>query len=274
MAALGWPDADSSPVVMGIVNVTPDSFSDGGRFFDRQAAIEHGRRLAAEGAAILDVGGESTRPGADPVPVDEEFRRTIPVVSALTDDGHVVSIDTTKARIAAAAIDAGARMVNDVSAGRDDPDLLGVVAEADVDYVLMHRQGTPRTMQDDPTYDDVVEDVHAALAADLQRLEDVGVPRERVLVDPGIGFGKTLAHNWALIGAVTRFTELGRPVLIGASRKSFLRELPGAAEADGRLAASVAVAAEVVRQGAAVVRAHDVAATVQAVAVGHALRAR
>ena len=258
---------------MGIVNVTPDSFSDGGRFFDTRAAIDHGQQLAAEGAAILDIGGESTRPGADPVPVDEEFRRTIPVVTALADQGFTVSIDTTKARIAAAAIDAGAVIVNDVSAGRDDRELLDVVADSDVDYVLMHRQGTPRTMQDDPTYEDVVTEVHDALASDLDRLEQLGVARSRVIVDPGIGFGKTAAHNWQLLGAIDRLARLERPVLVGASRKSFLRELPGAQDIDGRLAASIAVASEVVRQGAAIVRVHDVAQTVQAIGVGLALRA-
>ena len=273
MGAIGWPDTGSPPAVMGIVNVTPDSFSDGGRFFDTRAAIDHGQQLAAEGAAILDIGGESTRPGADPVPVDEEFRRTIPVVTALADQGFTVSIDTTKARIAAAAIDAGAVIVNDVSAGRDDRELLDVVADSDVDYVLMHRQGTPRTMQDDPTYEDVVTEVHDALASDLDRLEQLGVARSRVIVDPGIGFGKTAAHNWQLLGAIDRLARLERPVLVGASRKSFLRELPGAQDIDGRLAASIAVASEVVRQGAAIVRVHDVAQTVQAIGVGLALRA-
>jgi dihydropteroate synthase len=260
------------PLIMGIVNVTPDSFSDGGRFLDPDAAIAHGRRLAADGAAILDIGGESTRPYADPVPVDEEFRRTIPVVAALAAEGLTVSVDTTKARIAAAAIDAGAVMVNDVSAGRDDPDLLDVVAESDVEYVLMHRQGTTQTMQDNPTYGDVVEDVHAWLATELDRLEGIGIARDRVIVDPGIGFGKTIEHNLALLADTRRFTTLGRPVLVGASRKSFLRDLPGATEPDGRLPASVAVASEVVRQGAAIVRVHDVAETVQAIGVGKALR--
>jgi dihydropteroate synthase len=269
---VGWPEASSPPAVMGIVNVTPDSFSDGGRFLDPDAAIAHGRRLAADGAAILDIGGESTRPYADPVPVDEEFRRTIPVVAALAAEGLTVSVDTTKARIAAAAIDAGAVMVNDVSAGRDDPDLLDVVAESDVEYVLMHRQGTTQTMQDNPTYSDVVDDVHAWLATELDRLEEIGIDRGRVIIDPGIGFGKTIEHNLALLGDTRRFTTLGRPVLVGASRKSFLRDLPGATEPDGRLPASVAIASEVVRQGAAIVRVHDVAETVQAIGVGAALR--
>jgi dihydropteroate synthase len=163
-------------------------------------------------------------------------------------------------------------MVNDVSAGHDDPDLLDVVAESDVEYVLMHRQGTPQTMQDDPTYADVVEDVHAWLVTELDRLEEIGIDRGRVIVDPGIGFGKTIEHNLALLADTRRFTTLGRPVLVGASRKSFLRDLPGATEPDGRLPASVAVASEVVRQGAAIVRVHDVAETVQAIGVGAAMR--
>ncbi len=265
------------PAVMGIVNTTPDSFSDAGLAFavdgDPGPAIAHGRALVAAGAAIIDVGGESTRPGAAGVDAATERSRVVPVVEALAADGVVVSIDTTKAAVAAAALDAGAMIVNDVSAGRLDPDLLPLVVERDVPYVLMHMQGTPRTMQAAPAYDDVVADVMGFLAERLGTLVDAGLAMDRIAVDPGIGFGKTVEHNLDLLRAVDRFAALA-PVLVGVSRKSFLGAITGVDEPRARDPASAAVAALAVAGGACVVRAHEVAATRQAVAVGRAMGAR
>src|SRR3954463_7631875 len=198
---------------MGVVNVTPDSFSDGGAFDDPAAAIAHGRRLAAEGAAILDIGGESTRPRADPVPVEEELRRVIPVVEGLA--GARISIDTMKLAVAKAAVEAGASYVNDVTAFRNDPDLAGFVADRDADCCLMHMLGEPRTMQSDPRYDDVVDDVKAFLEERMGAAVRAGVPEERIQLDPGIGFGKTLAHNLELLRRIDEIVALGRPVVIG-----------------------------------------------------------
>lgn len=261
------------PVVMGVVNVTPDSFSDGGRFADEDAAVAHGQELLDEGADLLDVGGESTRPGAEAVDADTELARVLPVVRRLAEAGATVSIDTTKARVAAEAVAAGAAMVNDVSAGRLDDDLHTTVARLGVPYVLTHMQGTPRTMQDDPTYDDVVADVFDFLAEHLQRLEDLGVARDMVLVDPGIGFGKTTEHNLRLLAELRQFTSLGRPVAVGASRKRFIGELTGVDTPAERVAGSTAAAAVAVANGATMVRVHDVAATVEAVRVAAAVRA-
>ncbi len=263
-----WLDATERPLVMGIVNVTPDSFSDGGTAYDPAEhpgrALEHARALVAAGADLVDVGGESTRPGADPVSEDEELARVVPVVEALA--GEVaVSIDTTKAAVARAAVDAGAVLVNDVSAGALDDDLLGTVADLGVGYVLMHMRGTPRTMQQDPRYGDVVAEVYEFLWRGRQRLQRAGIDLEQVVVDPGIGFGKTAGHNHALLAGVRQLTALGSPVLVGTSRKSFLAaDTPGAAPAD-RVAASVATATAAVLRGAAMVRVHDVAETRQAV---------
>ncbi len=265
------------PGVMGIVNTTPDSFSDAGLAFavdgDPTPAITHGRALVAAGADLIDVGGESTRPGAAAVDAATEMARVVPVVAALASDGVVVSIDTTKAVVAEAALDAGASIVNDVSAGRFDPDLLPLVVERDVPYVLMHMQGTPRTMQAAPVYDDVVADVAAFLADRLADLVDAGLSLGRIAIDPGIGFGKTTAHNLDLLAAVDRFAALA-PVVVGASRKSFLGHLSGVDEPRERDPASAAVAALAVARGASVVRAHEVAATRQAVAVGGAFATR
>jgi dihydropteroate synthase len=262
--------------VMGIVNVTPDSFSDGGAAYAPAThptpAIEHARALLAAGADLLDVGGESTRPGADPVPVDEELRRVIPVIEVLAGDGTIVSVDTTKARVAREAVAAGAAFVNDVSAGSLDEDLIPTVAELGVPYVLMHMRGTPRTMQDDPRYDDVVAEVYEYLAAGLDRLAVAGIPPGRVLVDPGIGFGKSAEHNLALLRSLRQFTGLGRPVVIGTSRKSFIGKVTGVAEPAGRVAGSVATAVLAAAAGAGVVRVHDVAETRQALAMVAALR--
>lgn len=266
----------SRPAVMGIVNTTPDSFSDAGLAFavdgDPGPAITHGRALVAAGAAIVDIGGESTRPGAAAVDAATERSRVVPVVEALAAEGVVVSIDTTKAEVAAAALDAGAMIVNDVSAGRFDPDLLPLVVERDVPYVLMHMQGTPRTMQAAPVYDDVVADVMGFLAERLGALVEAGLALDRVVVDPGIGFGKTVQHNLALLRAVDRFASLA-PVLVGVSRKSFLGTITGVDEPRDLDPASAAVAALAVARGASVVRAHEVAATRQAVAVGCAMGA-
>jgi dihydropteroate synthase len=267
----------SRVVVMGVVNVTPDSFSDGGLAYDPDdhpaSAIAAGRALAAEGADVVDVGGESTRPGSEPVDVEVELARVVPVVEALAADGIVVSIDTTKARVAREAIAAGARLVNDVSAGAFDPELVGVVAEHDVGYVLMHLRGTPATMQVDPTYDDVARDVHDELAAGLERLAAAGVARHRTIVDPGIGFGKTVEHNLRLLAAMDRFAALGRPVLVGASRKSFLGAVTGVGEPRDRLAGSLAAGLSAAARGARILRVHDVAATCEALAVAAAIDA-
>ncbi len=270
-AALG---VDRAPAVMGIVNVTPDSFSDGGVAYDPSAhpapAIAHARSQIAAGAAILDIGGESTRPGADPVDADEELRRVLPVIEAVADE-VAVSIDTTKADVARQAIAAGAAMVNDVSAGRLDPAMLATVAELDVPYVLMHMQGDPATMQRDPTYDDVVAEVYEFLADGLARAAEAGVARDRIMVDPGIGFGKSLDHNLALLRGLRQFCGLGCPVLVGVSRKSMIGTLTGVGDPGERVHGSVATAALVARAGAAAIRVHDVDATRQALAVATAL---
>src|SRR3954447_6772696 len=225
-----------APVIMGIVNVTPDSFSDGGLFLDAGAAVEHGRRLATEGAAILDIGGESTRPGSDAVPEDEELRRVLPVVEQLAGGEARVSIDTTKAVVARAALEAGATIVNDVSALRFDPELPAVVADAGADCCLMHMLGEPRTMQDDPRYDDVVSDVKAFLEERLAFAVGQGIAEERVWLDPGIGFGKTVEHNLELLRRLDELAALGRPLVIGTSRKSFLGRLTGREVAAERVA--------------------------------------
>ena len=254
---------------MGIVNVTPDSFSDGGRFLDPAAAIAHGEELAVEGADVLDVGGESTRPGAAEVGVEEELARVLPVVEALAGSGHRVSIDTSKAAVAERALAAGATIVNDVTA-LADPGMASVCAAAEAGLVLMHMKGTPRTMQDDPTYADVLAEVRDFLARRLTAAVEAGVSEERVWLDPGIGFGKTVAHNLELIDRLGELRELGRPVVLGASRKTFLGKLTGR-EVDDRLPASLAVAVLGVARGAHVLRVHDVAATRDAIAVTEAV---
>jgi len=263
------------PLVMGVLNVTPDSFSDGGGSYDPHdhpaTAIAAGHELAAAGADLVDVGGESTRPGAPPVGVDEESARVLPVVSALASAGIVVSIDTTKAAVARAAVEAGAAMVNDVSAGALDEELLPTVAGLAVPYVLTHMQGTPRTMQEAPTYGDVVGDVFDALAGSLDELRALGMGDESVVVDPGIGFGKTVEHNLLLLRRIRDLTSLGRPVMVGTSRKAFIGRLTGTTEASDRLEGSIVTAALAVTNGATFVRAHDVQATVRALRVAHAV---
>ena len=263
-----------APLIMGVVNVTPDSFSDGGLFLDADAAVEHGRRLASEGAAILDVGGESTRPGAEPVAEHEELRRVLPVVERLAADGGAagvrISIDTTKAAVARAALDAGATIVNDVSAFRFDPALAGVVADADSDCLLMHMLGEPRTMQQDPRYDDVVADVVAFLEQRLAFATGEGIAEERVWLDPGIGFGKTVEHNLELLRRLDEIVAIGRPVVIGTSRKSFLGKLAGGRDEGERLPGTIATNVLALERGATVFRVHDVAENADALAVAAA----
>jgi dihydropteroate synthase len=253
--------------LMGVVNVTPDSFSDGGRFLDPDVAVAHGMRLAGEGATILDVGGESTRPGAEPVPADEELRRVLPVVEALA-RGHRVSIDTTKLEVARATIAAGATIVNDVSALRFAPELAGLVADAGVGCCLMHMLGDPRTMQNDPRYDDVVSDVRAFLEERLAFAVAEGVPEERVWLDPGIGFGKTVEHNLELLRRLNEIVAIGRPVVIGTSRKSFLGRLT--ADRAERLPGTIATNVLALERGATVFRVHDVAPVADALEVAAA----
>jgi dihydropteroate synthase len=258
-------------LVMGIVNVTPDSFADGGRYLDPAAAVAHGLELAAEGADLLDVGGESTRPGAANVEEAVELERVLPVVEGLASATDVpISIDTRKAAVAAAALAAGATMVNDVSAGRDDPDLLGVAADAGAAVVLMHMQGTPATMQDDPRYGDVLAEVEAFLQERTLAAEAAGVPSEALVVDPGIGFGKRDEHNYALLGGLARLTRLGHPVLVGTSRKGFIGralDLP----VGERLEGSAAAVVWAVERGVRIVRVHDVAPMVRTVRMTEAL---
>lgn len=264
------------PRLMGILNVTPDSFSDGGRFLDLPAALAQGRALAEAGADILDIGGESTRPGAAEVPLAEELARTAPVVHALRAGGLGVpiSIDTRKARVAEAALAAGADMVNDVAALTFDPALGQVVARARAPLCLMHAQGTPASMQADPRYDDVLLDVYDFLAERVAAAEAMGISRGQILVDPGIGFGKTVAHNLALIRGLSLFHALGCPVLLGASRKRFIGTLAGATEAAARMPGSVAVALAGVAQGAQILRVHDMAETRQALTLWQAATMR
>jgi dihydropteroate synthase len=261
------------PVVMGVVNVTPDSFSDGGLYLDPEDAIRQARRMAAEGAGIIDVGGESTRPGAEPVDTVEELERVIPVVEALVAEIDLpISVDTSKPDVMRAAIAAGASMINDVLA-LQEPGALDTVAGSSVAVCLMHMQGKPRTMQAAPRYDDVVRDVHHFLVERVRACEIDGMDRSRLVVDPGFGFGKTLEHNLALLAALGEFSRDGLPVLAGLSRKSMIGQLTGR-PAGERLAGSVALAALAVEHGAAIVRAHDVAQTVDAVRIAAALRRR
>jgi dihydropteroate synthase len=260
------------PRVMGIVNVTPDSFSDGGRAATRDAAIAHALRLVDEGADLLDIGGESSRPGAEPVPEDEELRRVLPVVEALAPRVPVpISVDTTKARVAARALRAGAIIVNDITAMGGDRHLSRVVAESGAGVVLMHMAGTPHTMQDDPRYDDVVGEVRDFLGHRITEVESLGIPRARVAIDPGIGFGKTLEHNLELLRNLDQFATLGCAVLIGTSRKGFLGALTGRPVAE-RAAASVVSSLAAATRGAHVVRVHDVAPMVDAIKTWTALR--
>ena len=261
-------------LVMGIVNATPDSFSDGGRFPDASAAAAHALRLVEEGAGILDIGGESTRPGAVPVSQEEELRRVMPVLGQLAGRVRVpISIDTMKPGVARAALAAGASLVNDVGANRSEETMWRLVAETGAGYVCVHMQGTPQTMQLDPVYRDVVREVTGFLFERLKRLNDCGVRPEQVIFDPGIGFGKTLEHNLELLGALPELASLGRPLLIGVSRKSFMARLLGTGPA-ARMPAGLACACLAVQAGAQIIRAHDVGETVQAIRMAEAILAK
>jgi len=258
------------PSVMGVVNVTPDSFSDGGVNFDPGDAADSATRLLAEGAAIVDIGGESTRPGAEPVSADDELRRVVPVLEAL--EGSPVSIDTAKSEVAARALELGAELVNDVTALRGDPELAGVVAEHDAYLCLMHMQGEPRTMQADPRYDDVVSEVVRFLDERLTFAVSQGIPEELICLDPGIGFGKTVEHNFELLRRLDELAALGRPILVGISRKSSLGRIMGDPDAKtGTTAASVGAAVLAYERGASIFRVHDVREHVEALTAARAI---
>lgn len=270
---LAWAGFDlSRPLIMGIVNVTPDSFSDGGDHASAAAAIAHARRLLAEGADILDIGGESTRPGAEPVPVDVEIARVVPVIAALAADGAVISVDTRHAAVMQAAAAAGAKIINDVTALTGDPDSLSVAAASGLPLVLMHIQGEPQTMQLAPRYADVTAEVIDWLGRRIEAARGAGIAREKIAIDPGIGFGKDLFHNVDLLARTASLHGLGCPVLIGVSRKRFIAALSKGEAPKDRVAGSIAAALHALGQGAQILRVHDVAATVQAVAVWQALQ--
>jgi len=272
-APISWPPGlpAEPPLIMGVLNVTPDSFSDGGRFVDPGAAIEQGLRMWHEGAAIVDVGGESTRPGAAELPAEEELRRVVPVIEALYAAGVRVSIDTRKAAVMRRACAAGAAMINDVSALRHDPLAMTAAAGCEVPVVLMHSRGEPATMQADPTYERAALDVFDHLEERIDACVRAGIARERLIVDPGIGFGKTLAHNLDILHHLVLYRSLGAPVLLGASRKSFIARLAGGAAVDARLPGSLAAALFGILNETAILRVHDVAATLQALRVWRAM---
>ncbi len=276
-AALAAPRPDfgglamDTPRIMGILNTTPDSFSDGGLHLSQSAALGRARAMLAEGADLIDVGGESTRPGAKTVDPDEEIARAVPVITEIAAEA-VVSIDTRKARVASAALEAGAAIVNDVSAMEYDPAMGKTVAEAQAPVILMHAQGTPETMQNDPSYADVLLDVYDALSARIAAAEAHGIPRARIMVDPGIGFGKTMAHNLTLLSGLSLLHGLGCPILLGASRKRFIGTLTGTGDAADRMPGSIAVALAAIAQGVQMVRVHDTLATKQALTVWQASR--
>ena len=265
----------SEPRLMGILNVTPDSFSDGGLFHDRAAALAQAKALEQGGAEILDVGGESTRPGSDPVEAEEEIARVLPVIETVRAGSAIpVSIDTRKAAVARAALAAGAGLVNDVSALTYDPDLAAETARAGVPVCLMHAKGDPKTMQDDPRYDDVLLDVYDFLEERVAAAEAAGIPRGQIVVDPGIGFGKRVEHNLALVRNISLFHALGCPVLLGASRKRFIGTLGDAPNPADRVPGSIAVALAAVRQGVQIIRVHDIHATRQALRLHGAVTGR
>jgi dihydropteroate synthase len=280
-AAEAWSAQRPEPEIMGVVNVTPDSFSDGGEHLEASRAIEHGRRLAAQGATWLDVGGESTRPGAAPVPLEEELRRVLPVIEGLVRaDVARVSVDTRKAEVARAALDLGAAMVNDVGAGLDDPAMLPLLAERGAEYCLMHRQGSIADMQRAPSYVEPVAEVTEFLRSRAAACLEAGIARERLYLDPGIGFGKTLEHNLELLSRLAELRSLGLPLLLGVSRKSFIGHIRSARglerpedRASSRLGGTAAAISFCVRVGAKVLRVHDVAVMAEAAAVSHAISA-
>lgn len=259
-------------LVMGVVNVTPDSFSDGGMFASADDAVAHGARLVDEGADLVDVGGESTRPGSDPIEVDEELLRVVPVIEGLVKarPGTPLSVDTRKPDVASAALDAGASVVNDIAGGRNGA-LLETVSRTGAGVVLMHMLGEPKSMQDDPRYDDVVEEVHEFLRERIEAAVFAGIPEERICIDPGIGFGKTVDHNLALLRAVPALRLLGAAVMVGASRKGFIGTLTGVEDPAARLEGSLAVAVLAAAHGADLVRVHDVEPTVRALKVADAV---
>jgi dihydropteroate synthase len=260
------------PQVMGIVNATPDSFSDGAQFEDSAAAASAGADMAAQGAAIIDVGGESTRPGAKPVWEGDEIERVAPIIRQLASGGAAVSVDTRKADVVTAALEAGARLINDVSALTYDDRSAGVIAAAGVPVILMHHQGAPEVMQDDPRYDDVSVEVYLWLEERVAAAEEAGITRDRILIDPGFGFGKTVAHNLEIMNGLALFHSLGCPVVVGASRKRTIGALSNEAAADRRLGGSLAFMLKAVEQGAQVLRVHDVFESVQALRIWRGLR--
>lgn len=266
-----WLPDVGAPTVMGILNVTPDSFSDAGSFFSHEKAIAHGRRLARDGAQVVDVGGESTRPGSLPVPIDEEIGRVVPVVAALSSEGIRVSIDTGKPEVMAAAVAAGACCINDVYALMQ-PGALDVAVELNVPVCLMHMQGTPATMQADPQYDDVVTEVYQFLQNRVEACCQAGLSSERLIVDPGFGFGKTQGHNVALLAALAEFLKLKMPLMVGVSRKAFVRRLSGCDSGADLDRASALVAVLAAERGAQVLRVHDVKTTVEMLRLWSATR--
>ena len=277
MSGAWWhPAGDSEgPLIMGILNLTPDSFSDGGRYLAPEQALAHGLRMAEEGADIIDVGGESTRPGAERVPAAEQCRRGVEVIRALRaqlPDGVRISIDTSLGEVATAAVRAGADMLNDVSAGRDDPGIFALAANRGLPLVLMHMRGTPRTMQEAPRYDDVVEEVRQFLLGRVRAAVAAGVPEEQLVLDPGIGFGKTVEHNLALLRGLRRLTTLGCPLLLGASRKRFMQAACGTVAGAELVGATCATTALGVWQDVRIFRVHDVRANRQAAALSWRLR--
>lgn len=265
-------DESRRPLVSGVVNVTPDSFSDGGRYLDSDQAVAHANALLDAGADLLDVGGESTRPGAEPVTEAVQISRVVPVIRAMASRGVAISVDTTRAAVARAALDAGATFVNDVSAGRDDPAMFELVAARQVPIVLMHMQGTPRTMQIEPTYADVVSEVESFLLDRLTAAIDAGIDRGNVLLDVGIGFGKKLEHNLSLLKHYARFAALGQPTMLGTSRKRFIGEITNKTDPNDRLFGTAASVAVGVFHGASIVRVHDVAEMVDVTRVAAAIR--
>ncbi len=261
------------PHLMGVVNVTPDSFSDGGDFLDASKAIEHGKSLIAEGADILDIGGESTRPGSEPISIEEECRRVLPVIEGLASESALISIDTRHADVMRAAIQAGARIVNDVTALTHDPESIKVCREEDVDIVLMHMQGDPKTMQDNPTYKDAALDILGYMGERMVALEAEGISRSKVAVDPGIGFGKNLEHNLRILSGIDAFHALGVPIVLGVSRKSFITKIDRDVPPKQRVAGSLAAAISGWDRGVQIFRVHDVGETRQALSVWQAIEA-
>ncbi|MEW6052321.1 MAG: dihydropteroate synthase [Nitrospirota bacterium] len=259
--------------IMGVLNVTPDSFSDGGRYFDESSATAHALRMAREGADVLDIGGESSRPGAEPLPLEEELKRTIPVIARIVKEISIpISIDTYKAEVAQKALDAGASIVNDISGLRFDPEMARIVARYEVPVVIMHMKGTPRDMQKNPVYDDLIQEILDYLRKGIRTAEESGIAEDRIIIDPGIGFGKTFAHNLQIIHKLHEFTLLGKPVLIGPSKKAFIGKVLGDVPPDERLEGTAAAVAISVMNGASLVRVHEVREMARVVKVADAIR--